>query len=53
MAPLPHECPHCQVILDDDGNEVRCWRCGWTLRSVNDPRGYYDRADAVREAGAQ
>lgn len=47
--PLPDLCPHCQVDLDDDGTEVRCWRCGWSIRDINQPIEYHDRADAIAE----
>ncbi|WP_157224312.1 hypothetical protein [Nocardia paucivorans] len=47
---LPHECPECRVTLDDHDTEVRCWRCGWTVRDVDSPLEYQDRADAIREA---
>lgn len=46
---LPYECPNCEVMLDDDGNEVRCWKCGWSVRSVDNAREYYDRSDAMKE----
>lgn len=45
-------CPDCRVDLDDDGFEVRCWKCGWTLRQQDDPHGYQRRHEAIeyREA---
>lgn len=42
-------CPDCEVDLEDTGTEVRCWRCGWSVRDVDNPREYQDRSDAVGE----
>lgn len=39
-------CPACDVDLEDTGTSVRCWRCGWEVRNVDNGREYY----AVREA---
>ncbi|WP_280503843.1 hypothetical protein [Nocardia farcinica] len=44
----PYCCPQCDVDLDDDGTEVRCWKCGWSVRNVDNPHEYYDRADAIQ-----
>lgn len=46
------ECPTCRVDLEDCGTDVRCWRCGWTVRDVDNPRKYRDIADEIagREA---
>ena len=41
-------CPRCDVDLDDVGSEVRCWKCGWSVRDVDNPHEYQDRADEVR-----
>jgi hypothetical protein len=46
---LLYLCPTCLVDLDDDGTEVRCWRCNWTVRDVDNPIEYHGRADAIRE----
>lgn len=42
-------CPTCDVDLDDIGTAVRCWKCGWEVRDVDDCRGYHDRSDAIAE----
>lgn len=34
---MPYECPECRVDLDDTGTAVRCWRCGWEVRDVDNP----------------
>ncbi len=43
------QCPDCKVDLEDDGCAVRCWRCGWEVRAVDDPRGYRDLADEIAD----
>ncbi|WP_156773029.1 hypothetical protein [Nocardia sp. 852002-51101_SCH5132738] len=49
MAAL-NECPNCRVELDDHGNEVSCWKCGWSVRAVDDPIGYFRRSDDIKDA---
>lgn len=40
-------CPNCRVDLEDTGTEVRCGRCGWTVRDADDGARYHDRAEAI------
>lgn len=53
LTMLGYECPDCRVTLELSPTEVRCWRCGWTVRDVDNPREYNERADAIREAEVQ
>lgn len=43
-------CPECRIDLEDDGLEVRCWRCGWSVSTITDPNRYADYADEIRQA---
>lgn len=47
------KCPHCQVDLEDRDTDVRCWKCGWTVRCVDTPCEFYDRADAIAARDAE
>lgn len=40
-------CPKCDVDLDASPTEVRCWRCGWEVRAVDDSSRYADLYFAV------
>ncbi|WP_102145611.1 hypothetical protein [Mycobacterium hubeiense] len=45
-------CPTCDVDLEDTATAVRCWRCGWEVRDVDDSRNYYDISEAIAEREA-
>lgn len=49
---MPDECPTCHVDLEDRTTDVWCPRCGWTVRDVDNPREYVDRAHAIAERDA-
>ena len=38
--------------MDDDGTAVRCWKCGYEVRDVDNPRAYSDLSDAVADREA-
>lgn len=43
------QCPTCRVDLEDRDTDVRCWKCGWTVRDADNGRDYSDRAEAIAE----
>lgn len=38
----PGCCPTCDVGLEVTTTSVRCWKCGWEVREVDDPRRFDD-----------
>lgn len=49
MIDKAERCPDCDVDLDADATEVRCWRCGFTVRDVDNPLEYHDRYDEITD----
>lgn len=45
-----NRCPDCDVDLEDRDTDVRCFRCGYTVREVDEPRLFNDIREAIQQA---